>query len=1006
MTDGKQLLEYKKGPAIAGGSQQAGEDISSFAKAGARAFFIGVVLVVLQTWITPYIEHYLDGTHLTYDHLPKGPIVVLFVLILVVNFLLLLNRLSKTVKAGVMIAVNGVMIFSQVMYFLLTWAALEEAEVLGGVLVFNGLLLVAVNGLLLCLSWKDMSVKMVGGSLFNIALVVMIGRGVVTRLSAADAVPMDLYDYVYVAFQFSMLAGVNLLIWSKPLDKAELLLVYCMLLVGAMLPNMGLYGYLIPVTSGHRYYETPESGWKAAFYDHVPDWVSPKDPEGVGTKDADKPIRWLYEGVPKGRSIPWGAWLRPLFYWSVLATLLYLTMLCLSVLLRKQWIDRERLPFPLAQVPIAMAEGAESGKLLTPFFRSRLMWLGFAIPFLIHSYISLHDVEPSVPIDGVVGKLRYGGWGGGFDSDFLTEPPWSWLKPMWVMTYPSVIGLTYLLSLEVSFSLWFFYLISKFQTVIAVMMGYGQSQWDFMGGEGFKSFYPGQGVGALFAMVLVGFYMARGHIRDVIKRAVGLASKEEVDDSNEPMSYRFTVIGLFVGIVGSIMWCVMAGMSVPFAIAMIVIFIIVVVGLTRLVVEGGLNYVQSWGSPLKLISGAVGTKVIGAANLTTASFVHGIFNMDLRCVLMPSIMNSFKIAGEGRIKRRYVGLAIVTAVLVSLIFGPIAFLKISYEVGGGRLNSWFYIQYPPSPFNSATADIKKNRREAMLGATSAADAAEEAIADARAETEPKATGGVDLAACEKAIAEARSAVTEYRAVLDIRVAVAATDTTLVSYMLQSAGIEAVRNSVDDLKTAADKALEGVATDPGGAFDAGAISGTIKGLVEVVGGEESDFDPQKSREELDMLRSHLARYEKETGLTKTKERTEALRVLAVPLLEAQAKRPPKWEWRKTDWGRCVWIAIGAIVMTGFLFLRQRIFWWPHPIGYVCFANVHAMMKLWFSIFIGWLLKLLIIKYGGFRIYYKMRDFFIGLIVGEMTAGGFWILVKFILGIQGGWKIDIN
>ena len=39
---------------------------------------------------------------------------------------------------------------------------------------------------------------------------------------------------------------------------------------------------------------------------------------------------------------------------------------------------------------------------------------------------------------------------------------------------------------------------------------------------------------------------------------------------------------------------------------------------------------------------------------------------------------------------------------------------------------------------------------------------------------------------------------------------------------------------------------------------------------------------------------------------------------------------------------------------------------------------------------------------------MKDFFIGLIVGEITTGGLWILLKFLLEVQSqsGWKIDIN
>lgn len=65
-----------------------------------------------------------------------------------------------------------------------------------------------------------------------------------------------------------------------------------------------------------------------------------------------------------------------------------------------------------------------------------------------------------------------------------------------------------------------------------------------------------------------------------------------------------------------------------------------------------------------------------------------------------------------------------------------------------------------------------------------------------------------------------------------------------------------------------------------------------------------------------------------------------------------------------------------------------------------------MKLWFSIFVGWLLKRSIHKYGGFKLYYRLRTLFVGLVVGEVVAGGFWIFLDFLFEVQRGWPIHIN
>ena len=53
-------------------------------------------------------------------------------------------------------------------------------------------------------------------------------------------------------------------------------------------------------------------------------------------------------------------------------------------MLRGQWIDRERLVFPLTQLPLAMMEDAEDPeRRFGRFFKSRLLWLGFLLPLVL-----------------------------------------------------------------------------------------------------------------------------------------------------------------------------------------------------------------------------------------------------------------------------------------------------------------------------------------------------------------------------------------------------------------------------------------------------------------------------------------------------------------------------------------------------------------------------------------------------------------------------------------------
>ena len=46
---------------------------------------------------------------------------------------------------------------------------------------------------------------------------------------------------------------------------------------------------------------------------------------------------------------------------------------------------------------------------------------------------------------------------------------------------------------------------------------------------------------------------------------------------------------------------------------------------------------------------------------------------------------------------------------------------------------------------------------------------------------------------------------------------------------------------------------------------------------------------------------------------------------------------------------------------------------------------ALMRLWLPLFTSWLLKGLILRYGGLKGYRRALPFFMGLVVGEFMAG---------------------
>ena len=93
-----------------------------------------------------------------------------------------------------------------------------------------------------------------------------------------------------------------------------------------------------------------------------------------------------------------------------------------------------------------------------------------------------------------------------------------------------------------------------------------------------------------------------------------------------------------------------------------------------------------------------------------------------------------------------------------------------------------------------------------------------------------------------------------------------------------------------------------------------------------------------------------------------------------------------------------IGVGAAITLGLAIAKSRFVWWPfHPIGYAL-ANSYALEYFWCAIFIGWLLKAVIVRYGGAPLYRKSLPFFLGLILGDYVIAALWSLAGWVMGVS--------
>lgn len=103
--------------------------------------------------------------------------------------------------------------------------------------------------------------------------------------------------------------------------------------------------------------------------------------------------------------------------------------------------------------------------------------------------------------------------------------------------------------------------------------------------------------------------------------------------------------------------------------------------------------------------------------------------------------------------------------------------------------------------------------------------------------------------------------------------------------------------------------------------------------------------------------------------------------------------------RSDTNGMIAMAAGAVVTIGLGLLRLRFWWWPfHPIGYLA-ANCWGMHWFSQSFFAGWVLKWLVIRYGGLALFRRTVPLAIGLIAGDFMSEAAWVFVMSVLRAYG-------
>ena len=549
--------------------------------------------------------------------------------------------------------------------------------------------------------------------------------------------PSTLSLFANVVFALFVMVGLNGL-WRgvaprRAFSQGELLTVYVMLGVStgiAGLDGAGILSQMIP----HGAWYGQANHW-TSWLDAFPSWLVVRDHDALRGHFLGNSTFYRVSVLR--------VWTVPILAWTGFITLLLWTANCLNVLVRRQWADQERLTFPIIWLPLEMTDmgGLRPGP---SFFQNRLMWAGFAVAALLSLWNGtayLYPNLPSLPLG--VTDLK----------PLLSAKPWSAIDWFPVTFYPLVIGLGFLLPLDLLFSCWFFFLFWKAQVVISSAMGWDATpDFPYIKEQGFGSIlglflfylYTGRRTYAAIWRGAVGRKGKRGRgeegegtgNREQGTEKAGIASSQNTsheprttrrereeprttnhDESTEALSDRGAILGLAGGLAGLFAFCLCAHVAWWVTLAFFALYLPTIAVITRIRAELGppLHDFHFMG-PDSMLPRVISTAPLHRQDMAFFTFAYALTRAH-RSDTMPVGLEGLQMAHLKRMEARRMLFAIMLAVVVGSLSAFWAFEHQAYTFGTAarfvqgvghaqeahkRMNSWVGGTLDARPNSAAT----------------------------------------------------------------------------------------------------------------------------------------------------------------------------------------------------------------------------------------------------------------------------------------------------------------
>ncbi|MAF66310.1 MAG: hypothetical protein CMJ84_11725 [Planctomycetes bacterium] len=407
--------------------------------------------------------------------------------------------------------------------------------------------------------------------------------------------------------------------------------------------------------------------------------------------------------------VPWGDWFGALALWAVVIGLSYVVFMTLNVLIFRQWAHHERLIYPLAKLPEALAgvddsDGSDgSGSVIPAIFRSNLFWAGVTVAGGVMGYNMFCNASIVPGLSPVPLKFP---WAPYLDG--------SAFAPLGILTFSiffTVIGVAFMIPARISFSLWFFTILAAVQLLFLCWAGYGVNAWSF-GSDWWSglNFATGEGIGALMVFAAVVLFKCRRYILCFLMpgRVSDLDAAERIELRISSFLFIFGSIGLIL------MLSYGFGANLIHTIVFYFIILAISIGLARVVAEGGILGFQLWAGPFHLMRTFFGlNKTWTAPQLYAPLFIYyTVLFQETKAFIVPAMANGMKIGDDVKMSRLRFHIGLFGGISIAAVVAVGAQLILSYNKGANAMNGWFNSDVPRNVFTNL-ANLSKAPPEAV-----------------------------------------------------------------------------------------------------------------------------------------------------------------------------------------------------------------------------------------------------------------------------------------------------